>query len=61
MHFKRKRPKSARAGCLLCKPRKANGCCPRHKNMTHGNRKRRESLIDQLRCEQINIPERDRR
>jgi hypothetical protein len=24
-HFKRKRPKSRRAGCLLCKPHKANG------------------------------------
>ena len=23
-HFKRKRPKSRRAGCLLCKPHKAN-------------------------------------
>jgi hypothetical protein len=24
-HHKRKRPKSRRAGCLLCKPHKANG------------------------------------
>lgn len=24
-NHKRKRPKSARAGCLLCKPHKANG------------------------------------
>lgn len=25
MNHKRKRPKSARAGCLLCKPNKMNG------------------------------------
>ena len=25
MNHKRKRPKNARAGCLLCKPHKANG------------------------------------
>ena len=25
MHHKRKRPKSARAGCLLCKPHKRQG------------------------------------
>lgn len=25
MNHKRKRPKNARAGCLLCKPWKANG------------------------------------
>lgn len=24
MHHKRKRPKNARAGCLLCEPHKAN-------------------------------------
>ena len=26
MNFKRKRSKSRRGGCLLCKPHKANGC-----------------------------------
>jgi hypothetical protein len=25
MHHKRRRPKNRRAGCLLCKPQKANG------------------------------------
>ncbi len=25
MNHKRKRPKNSRAGCLLCKPNKANG------------------------------------
>jgi hypothetical protein len=51
MHFKRKRPKSARAGCLLCKPHKANGLCPRHKNMRIGNQRRYLAREDQLRCE----------
>lgn len=26
MHHKRRRPKSSRNGCLMCKPHKANGC-----------------------------------
>jgi hypothetical protein len=52
MNFKRKRRKNARAGCLMCKPHKGNGCCPRHKNMRHGNRRRYEAGTDQLRCEQ---------
>lgn len=51
MHHNRKRPKSARAGCLLCKPNKANGCCADHKNMRYGNRRRYEPGRDQLRCE----------
>jgi hypothetical protein len=25
MHFKRRRPKNRRSGCLLCKPHKMNG------------------------------------
>jgi hypothetical protein len=53
MHFKRKRPKSARAGCLLCKPHKANGYCADHKNMRMGNRRRYESGRDQLRCQGV--------
>lgn len=32
MNHKRKKPKNARAGCLLCKPHKANGC--KHKSHT---------------------------
>jgi len=51
MHHRRKRPKSARAGCLLCKPHKANGFCPAHKNMQFGNRCRYEAAGDQIRCE----------
>lgn len=55
MHHKRKRPKSARAGCLLCQPHKANGCCADHKNMRHGNRRRSEAGRDQLRCEGLKL------
>lgn len=32
MHFKRKRPKSSRSGCLMCKPHKANHCGHQGKN-----------------------------
>lgn len=52
MHFKRKKRKNARAGCLLCKPHKMDGYCARHKNMRHGNRKRYEAGSAQLRCEE---------
>jgi len=51
MHHKRKRPKSARAGCLLCKPHKANGCCVGHKKMRFGDRRRFQIGRDELRCE----------
>jgi hypothetical protein len=53
MHHKRKRPKSARAGCLMCKPHKANGCCPAHKNMRMGDRRRYEAGRTDLRSERI--------
>ena len=49
MNHKRKRPKSERAGCLMCKPHKANGCCPRHKNMRFGDRRRFEIGRNQMR------------
>ena len=55
MHHKRKRPKSRRAGCLLCKPHKANGMCPRHRNMQFGNFKRYASAADRLRCEGLGV------
>ena len=51
MHHKRKRPKNARAGCLMCKRHKANGACPRHKDMRFGNFRRYVSGTEQLRCE----------
>ena len=56
MHHKRKRPKNRRAGCLMCKPHKANGSCPRHLDMQAGNRRRYEALTHQLRCEGIKKP-----
>jgi hypothetical protein len=31
MNHKRRRPKNRRAGCLLCKPWKANGAKDKHK------------------------------
>lgn len=40
MHFKRKGPKSTRAGCLMCKPHKRQGELPRHKDMRTGNLRR---------------------
>jgi len=43
MHYKRKGPKSTRAGCLLCKPHKRQGSLPRSKNMQFGNRRRYET------------------
>ena len=58
MHFKRKRHKSARAGCLLCKPYKRHGWCPRHRNMTFGNFRRAFDQADQMRCEGIKVPSR---
>lgn len=32
MHFKRKKPKNSRSGCLMCKPHKMNGakCKEKH-------------------------------
>ena len=41
MHHKRKRPKSSRAGCLLCKPHKSNGAKNRSCNHTQQERKGR--------------------
>lgn len=55
MHHKRKRPKSARAGCLLCKPHKANGMCPRHRNMRFGDFRRYASGTDELWWEGIGV------
>jgi hypothetical protein len=56
MHHKRKRPKNARSGCLMCKPHKANGACPRHKDMRFGNFRRYVAGSDQLRCQGIHVP-----
>ena len=41
-NHKRKRPKNRRAGCLLCKPHKANGV----NEETHSNKKKLEAEKD---------------
>lgn len=48
---KRKGPKSTRAGCLLCKPWKKNGCAGSHlgnqqqeKRARQGEREQREAV-----------------
>ncbi len=61
MHHKRKRHKNARAGCIMCKPHKGNGMCPKHRNMQFGNYRRHFSGTDQLRCEGISVSGRWRR
>jgi hypothetical protein len=53
MNFKRKRHKTARAGCLMCKPHKRGGVCPRHRNMRFGDFRRHVGGADQLRCQGI--------
>ncbi len=50
MHHKRGRAKNARAGCLMCKPHKANGWAPKHRNMKWGNFRRFAAGSDQLRA-----------
>jgi hypothetical protein len=42
MNHKRKRPKNRRAGCLLCKPYKANGAKGRTESQTLQERKARQ-------------------
>jgi hypothetical protein len=45
MHHKRKKPKNARAGCLMCKSHKMNGYCNRNKNMRFGNLRRYQATL----------------
>ncbi len=54
MHFKRKKAKNARSGCLLCKPHKMNGFCASHKNMRISQRKKWEAGTSQMRAEGLN-------
>lgn len=48
MHHKRGRPKSTRAGCLLCKPHKRQGSCL-HERDKFSDRVRRMAADDQVR------------
>jgi len=52
MHHKRRRPKSRRAGCLLCKPWKANGAKGTEASQTFQERKARQ-LERSLRAEAL--------
>lgn len=47
-HHKRRRPKSTRAGCLMCKPWKKNGAKGGLKAQTWQERKSRLSEKEQL-------------
>jgi len=48
MNHKRGRPKDRRAGCLLCKPHKANGAKGRESSQTFQERKARERTAFQV-------------
>ncbi len=48
MNFKRKRPKSTRAGCLLCKPHKRQGSCL-HQRDKPSDRLRKAIADDKIR------------
>lgn len=47
MHHKRHRPKSTRAGCLLCKPHKRQGSC-RHQRAKFSDRVRLDAATQQV-------------
>lgn len=48
-NFKRKRPKSTRAGCLMCKPQKHQGCA-KHKRLKFSDAVRADRAIRMI-CE----------
>ena len=48
MNFKRKRPKSSRSGCLLCKPWKRQGTCL-HERRRFTDRRREMAADEKLR------------
>ncbi|MDJ0523200.1 MAG: hypothetical protein QNJ90_14110 [Planctomycetota bacterium] len=49
MHHKRGRPKNRRAGCLLCKPHKANGMKGTQDAKTMQERRADLAMADELR------------
>ncbi|MDZ5452876.1 hypothetical protein [Labrys sp. ZIDIC5] len=53
MNFKRKHPKSARSGCLLCKPWKRQGTClhERRKFTDHRREVVAKEKLGQFRCD----------
>lgn len=53
-HHKRRKPKSSRAGCLLCKPHKANGAKSRLCNQTPQEKRSRATHREQVgECEPL--------
>jgi hypothetical protein len=48
MHHKRKRPKSTRSGCLMCKPWKRQGSCVQHRAKISDVRR-----MEQFKCEGV--------
>ena len=48
MNFKRGRPKSSRAGCLLCKPHKRQGACL-HERDRFSDRRRKDAAEREVR------------
>lgn len=53
MHHKRKRPKSTRAGCLLCKPWKRQGTCLHDRDKASDLRRRivADEKVREFKCE----------
>ena len=63
MNFKRGRPKNRRAGCLFCKPHKANGASSLTCNQTPQEQRARitdrEAVSDVLQLEELQAEFRD--
>jgi hypothetical protein len=51
VHHKRKKPKSGRAGCLMCKPQK-HQLCAKHKRLKFSDQ-RRADAADRMKCEEV--------
>lgn len=51
VHHKRGRPKSTRAGCLLCKPYKDQKC-PKHKRLKFSDQRRADAARRMV-CEEV--------
>lgn len=54
-NFKRRKPKSSRAGCLCCKPQKRQGACLDHRDKPSDLRRRKaaEDAIKTFRCDTV--------
>jgi len=54
-NFKRRKPKSTRAGCLLCKPHKRQGACLDHRDKFSDLRRRKaaDEAVRAFRCDSL--------